>query len=100
MQEVLQKYSELQDIIAILGIDELGDEDKKVVTRARKIQPNKKSFSRISNRPSIFGRTVVVMLRCFLPADNVPAERRFLQKTFGKNRQDSLPDTRRVGCRY
>ena len=38
MQEVLQKYSELQDIIAILGIDELGDEDKKVVTRARKIQ--------------------------------------------------------------
>ncbi len=38
VQEVLQKYSELQDIIAILGIDELGDEDKKVVTRARKIQ--------------------------------------------------------------
>ena len=38
MQEVLQKYSELQDIIAILGIDELGDEDKKIVTRARKIQ--------------------------------------------------------------
>lgn len=38
VQEVLQKYSELQDIIAILGIDELGDEDKKIVTRARKIQ--------------------------------------------------------------
>lgn len=38
VQEVLQKYNELQDIIAILGMDELGDEDKKIVTRARKIQ--------------------------------------------------------------
>jgi len=34
----LQRYKELQDIIAILGIDELGDEDKKVVARARRIQ--------------------------------------------------------------
>lgn len=38
VQETLQKYNELQDIIAILGMDELGDEDKKIVTRARKIQ--------------------------------------------------------------
>ncbi|MBT4124716.1 MAG: F0F1 ATP synthase subunit beta [Candidatus Pacebacteria bacterium] len=38
VQEVLQRYKELQDIIAILGIDELSDEDKLVVTRARKIQ--------------------------------------------------------------
>ena len=38
MQEVLQRYKELQDIIAILGIDELSDEDKLVVSRARKIQ--------------------------------------------------------------
>ncbi|MGN1276125.1 MAG: F0F1 ATP synthase subunit beta [Floccifex sp.] len=38
VQEVLQKYNELQDIIAILGMDELSDEDKKVVNRARKIQ--------------------------------------------------------------
>ena len=37
-QEVLQRYRELQDIIAILGMDELGDEDKLVVSRARKIQ--------------------------------------------------------------
>jgi len=36
--EILQKYKELQDIIAILGMDELSDEDKKVVYRARKIQ--------------------------------------------------------------
>ena len=38
VQEVLQKYNELQDIIAILGMDELSDEDKKTVARARKIQ--------------------------------------------------------------
>ena len=36
-QEILQKYSELQDIIAILGIDELSDEDKTIVARARRI---------------------------------------------------------------
>ncbi|MBQ0018812.1 MAG: F0F1 ATP synthase subunit beta [Clostridiales bacterium] len=38
VQEILQKYAELQDIIAILGMDELGEEDKKTVYRARKIQ--------------------------------------------------------------
>ncbi|MCA9409683.1 MAG: F0F1 ATP synthase subunit beta [Candidatus Omnitrophica bacterium] len=38
VQEVLQTYKDLQDIIAILGMDELSDEDKLVVARARKIQ--------------------------------------------------------------
>jgi F-type H+-transporting ATPase subunit beta len=38
VQQVLQKYKDLQDIIAILGMDELSDEDKKTVARARKIQ--------------------------------------------------------------
>ena len=38
VQEVLQRYKDLQDIIAILGIDELSEEDKILVTRARKIQ--------------------------------------------------------------
>lgn len=38
VQSVLQKYKELQDIIAILGMDELSDEDKLIVARARKIQ--------------------------------------------------------------
>ena len=38
VQETLQRYKELQDIIAILGMDELSDEDKQVVTRARKVQ--------------------------------------------------------------
>ena len=36
--EILQKYKELQDIIAILGMDELSEEDKEIVNRARKIQ--------------------------------------------------------------
>ena len=38
MQRILQRYKDLQDIIAILGIDELSDEDKLTVARARKIQ--------------------------------------------------------------
>ncbi len=38
VQEVLQRYRELQDIIAILGLDELSEEDKIIVSRARKVQ--------------------------------------------------------------
>ena len=38
VQQVLQRYKDLQDIIAILGIDELSEDDKLIVTRARKIQ--------------------------------------------------------------
>lgn len=38
VQEILEKYRELQDIIAILGMDELSEEDKRSVARARKIQ--------------------------------------------------------------
>ncbi|HID86008.1 MAG TPA: F0F1 ATP synthase subunit beta, partial [Anaerolineae bacterium] len=37
-QRVLQRYKELQDIIAILGVEELSEEDKLIVARARKIQ--------------------------------------------------------------
>mgnify|MGYP006092871305 FL=1 len=38
VQQVLQRYRDLQDIIAILGVDELSDEDRQIVARARKIQ--------------------------------------------------------------
>ena len=38
MQQILQRYRELQDIIAILGVDELTEEDKQVVNRARRIE--------------------------------------------------------------
>lgn len=38
VEEILQRYRELQDIIAILGMDELGEEDKKIVNRARRVR--------------------------------------------------------------
>ena len=38
MQSILQRYKDLQDIIAILGMEELSDDDKLTVARARKIQ--------------------------------------------------------------
>jgi F-type H+-transporting ATPase subunit beta len=38
VQEILQRYKDLQDIIAILGVDELSEEDKVIVARARRIQ--------------------------------------------------------------
>ncbi len=38
MQQILQRYKELQDIIAIMGMDELSEEDKVTVNRARKVQ--------------------------------------------------------------
>ena len=38
VQQILQRYKDLQDIIAILGIDELSEEDKLIVARARRIQ--------------------------------------------------------------
>ena len=38
VQQIMQRYKELQDIIAILGIDELSDDDKLVVARARRIE--------------------------------------------------------------
>jgi F-type H+-transporting ATPase subunit beta len=38
VQNILQRYKDLQDIIAILGMDELSEEDKQVVARARRIQ--------------------------------------------------------------
>jgi F-type H+-transporting ATPase subunit beta len=38
VQRILQRYKDLQDIIAILGMEELSDDDKRLVTRARKIQ--------------------------------------------------------------
>ena len=38
VKQILQHYQELQDIIAILGMDELSDEDKQIVNRARRVQ--------------------------------------------------------------
>src|SRR5438477_8876989 len=54
VQEVLQRYKDLQDIIAILGMDELSDEDKLVVQRARKIE---RFFSQPMNVAEVFTGT-------------------------------------------
>jgi F-type H+-transporting ATPase subunit beta len=44
IQKILQRYKDLQDIIAILGMDELSEEDKLTVNRARKIQETYKKY--------------------------------------------------------
>ncbi|MDO5403490.1 MAG: F0F1 ATP synthase subunit beta [Eubacteriales bacterium] len=61
VQEILQKYKELQDIIAILGMEELSDEDKLTVYRARKIQRFlSQPFSVAENFTGVPGRFVPV----------------------------------------
>ena len=50
VQEVLQRYKDLQDIIAILGMDELSDSDKLIVARARKIQRFFRSLSAVASQ--------------------------------------------------
>jgi len=54
VQQILQRYKSLQDIIAILGMDELSEEDKLTVTRARKIE----RFSRSPSMPRPSSRHV------------------------------------------
>ena len=49
VQEILQKYKELQDIIAILGMDELSEEDKMVVSRARRYRDSSLSHSSLQD---------------------------------------------------
>ncbi|MFR3730404.1 F0F1 ATP synthase subunit beta [Lacrimispora sp.] len=59
VQELLQKYRELQDIIAILGMEELGDDDKTTVYRARKIQKFlSQPFSVAENFTGVSGKYV------------------------------------------
>jgi F-type H+-transporting ATPase subunit beta len=61
-QETLQKYKELQDIIAILGIDELSEEDKLTVSRARKIQ-------RFLSQPFFVAETYTSLAGKYVPLD-------------------------------
>ena len=61
VQEILQKYKELQDIIAILGMDELSEDDKLVVNRARKIQRFlSQPFSVATQLPGLEGKYVPI----------------------------------------
>jgi F-type H+/Na+-transporting ATPase subunit beta len=81
VQQVLQRYKELQDIIAILGIDELSDEDKLLVSRARKIE---RFFSQPMFVAEVFTNT---------PGQYVPREesvRGFREILEGKH--DDLPE--------
>ena len=58
VQSILQKYKDLQDIIAILGMDELSDEDKLTVARARKIQNFSRSRSMLQRQFTRYGGQV------------------------------------------
>jgi F-type H+-transporting ATPase subunit beta len=62
VQEVLQRYQELQDIIAILGLDELSEEDKVTVSRARKIQ-------RFLSQPFFVGEVFTGLPGIFVPVE-------------------------------
>ena len=62
VQEVLQRYKELQDIIAILGLDELSEDDKVAVSRARKIQ-------RFLSQPFFVGEVFTGLPGIFVPVD-------------------------------
>ena len=65
VQEVLQRYKELQDIIAILGLDELSEEDRVIVSRARKIQ-------RFLSQPFFVGKTFTGLDGIYVPiADTI-----------------------------
>src|SRR6266545_2144193 len=61
-QEVLQRYKELQDIIAILGIDELSEEDKVIVSRARKVQ-------RFLSQPFFVGKQFTGLDGIYVPVE-------------------------------
>jgi F-type H+-transporting ATPase subunit beta len=66
VQEILQRYKELQDIIAILGLDELSEEDKVTVARARKIQ-------RFLSQPMFVARNFTGLEGIFTPVDETVA---------------------------
>ena len=82
VQRILQRYKELMDIIAIMGMDELSDEDKKTVSRARKIQRFLSQPFHVSEKFNVF------------PGINVPLSetiRGFAEIIDGKH--DDLPES-------
>jgi F-type H+-transporting ATPase subunit beta len=81
VQQVLQRYKELQDIIAILGIDELSDEDKMIVARARRIQ-------KFLSQPFFVAEQFTSIKGAYVPiAETIRGFREILE---GKH--DSLPE--------
>ncbi len=81
VQQVLQRYKELQDIIAILGIDELSDDDKLVVARARRVQ-------KFLSQPFFVAEQFTSIKGAYVPiADTIRGFKEILE---GKH--DSLPE--------
>ena len=62
VKEILQRYKDLQDIIAILGMEELSDEDRKAVARARRVQ-------RLLSQPFFVAEQFVNIPGCFVPLE-------------------------------
>ena len=81
VQQILQRYKELQDIIAILGIDELSDDDKLIVGRARKIQ-------KFLSQPFFVGEAFTGIAGKFVPREDTV--RSFGEVLAGK--YDDLPE--------
>lgn len=81
VQKTLQKYRELQDVIAILGIDELSDADKLIVSRAKKIQ-------NFLTQPLFVGEQYTGMPGVFVPREKTVAD--FEKIVFGQC--DDLPE--------
>lgn len=82
VQELLQRYEDLQDIIAILGIDELSDEDRLVVSRARKVQ-------RFLSQPFFVAETFTGVPGAYVPIEETV--RGFKEILEGKH--DDLPES-------
>ena len=81
VQSVLQRYNELQDIIAILGMDELSENDKRIVARARRIQ-------RFLSQPFFMGENFTGVKGAYVPiADTVASFEEILE-----GRHDALPE--------
>ncbi len=82
VQEILQKYKELQDIIAILGMDELSEDDKLIVSRARKVQ-------RYLSQPFFVGKQFTGLDGKYVPiAETIRGFREILE---GKH--DDIPES-------
>ncbi len=82
VRHILERYKELQDIIAILGVDELADEDKILVNRARRIQ-------RFLSQPFTVGEQFTGIKGCYVPVkDTLKGFKEILQGKY-----DSLPES-------
>jgi F-type H+-transporting ATPase subunit beta len=81
VQRILQRYKELQDIIAILGVDELGEEDKITVQRARRIE-------RFLSQPMFVAEQFTGQPGVFTPLEETISS----FKAIAEGKYDSLPE--------